>query len=449
MSMHLPLLTIAKLLGCDVSSDAVVTGAVIDSRQITTGTLFVALAGEQVDGHDYLAAARKAGASAALVSRAVDDALPQLLVPDVATAFAQIAMYWRGKCDTQVVAITGSNGKTSVKEMVASILRQCGTVVATQGNLNNELGVPLTLCRLSQDTDYAVIEMGANHAGEIARLVTMAMPQVALINNVASAHLEGFGSVEGVAVAKGEIFSGLSAEGVGIFNADMAFTSLWHSLLVGKQTLTFGLEHPADVHAEDVQIGTSGSHFMAKVEDEFHYLALPLVGRHNVANALAAVAVSTALAVPISAIETGLATVQGAPHRLQICQGLHGGVVIDDSYNANPGSFTQALAALQGFNAPHWLVLGDFGELGDDAEAIHATLGNEAKAAGISRLFTVGKDSEYASQAFGADATHVADKAALAAILKTELTTGITLLIKGSRFMALDTLAAMLTIGEK
>lgn len=449
MSMQLSLSQIAELLNLPSPAvDEVVTGAVIDSRQIQMGNLFVALVGEHVDGHKYLAKAREAGASVALVSEKQADTLPQLVVNDVVAAFGKIAHFWRMQCSAKLVAITGSNGKTTVKEMTASILRQCGKVVATQGNLNNELGVPLTLCRLDLDTDYAVIEMGASHTGEIARLTAMARPEVALINNVSAAHLEGFGSVRAIAEAKGEIFSGLTSEGVGIINTDMDFVAYWDALLVNYKRVSFSVSKPADYMANDLQLGVTGSHFMVKVADSFHYIDLPLLGEHNVSNALAAISITTALNIPVSAIEKGLAEVKPAPHRLQARESVKGARLLDDSYNANPGSFTQALAVLQSLVGTHWVVLGDFGELGEETISLHTQLGDAAKAAGVSRLFTIGKDSEHASTAFGIGARHFKDREKLQQHLESELHAEVTLLIKGSRFMALDTLANTLALNS-
>lgn len=451
MSLHCSLAQITGLLVCPsvVNDQLMITGAAIDSRQIQPGNLFIALAGEQVDGHDYLAQARAAGASAALVSSLQDDELPQLLVDDVVAAFGQVAHFWRAQCPAEVVAITGSNGKTTVKEMVASILRQCGSVVATHGNLNNELGVPLTLCRLDLETDYAVIEMGANHLGEIARLTAMATPQVALINNVSDAHLEGFGSLDSIAKAKGEIFSGLMPGGTGIINAEMAFVSQWQALLANHHAVSFSVDGSADVVADDLQLMAKGSQFSVKSADTVHHVKLPLLGKHNVANALAAISIANVLNIPTSAIEKGLAAVAAAPHRLQVRAGRNGAQLLDDSYNANPGSFGQALAVLQDLMGSHWVVLGDFGELGEETVSMHVKLGEMAKASGVSRLFTLGNDSTHAGAAFGRGASHFSDQAALQRHLDTELNEEVILLIKGSRFMALDTLADALALTEQ
>jgi UDP-N-acetylmuramoyl-tripeptide--D-alanyl-D-alanine ligase len=442
VSLPLYLSEIAAVLGGDKPIvDVVITSTAIDSRKVLLGSLFIAIDGQHVNGHDYIAAARQAGASAALVSVRQHDPLPQLVVGDVMQAFGIIAKFWRQQSDARVVAVTGSNGKTTVKEMIAAILRQCGSVIATQGNLNNELGVPLTLTRLSASTDYAVIEMGANHRGEISRLVEMAQPQFSAINNVAAAHLEGFGDLMGVAKAKAEIFLGLADEGVGVFNADMDFVNEWKQVLASRKSISFALDNDADITAKDLQIDTSSSHFMVELAGEFHYINVPLPGMHNVANALAAIAITHAMSIPAQAMVKGLATIAAVPHRLQLRKGFNQSQLIDDSYNANPGSYKQALATLATFSGEHWLVLGDFGELGADSERLHSQMGTDAKKAGVERLWTVGVQSENACETFGDGAQHFDDVVALEAMLKQIITKDVTCLIKGSRFMKLDKLA--------
>lgn len=442
MSFPIYLSQIASLLGCEAPTvDVEITGTAIDSRKVVLGSLFVAIAGEHVDGHDYIDAARQAGASAALVAKKTHDALPQLVVNDVVAAFGIVAAFWRQQSNATVVAITGSNGKTTVKEMVAAILRQCGSVIATQGNLNNELGVPLTLTRMNSSTDYAVVEMGANHRGEIARLVEMAQPQFSIINNVAPAHLEGFGDIMGVAKAKAEIFLGLPENGVGIINADMDFVDEWKQVLASRKSISFAIKNEADITAKDLQIDTSSSHFMVELAGEYHYVNVPLPGMHNVANALAAIAMTHAMAIPADAMVKGLATMSAVPHRLQLRAGLNQSQLIDDTYNANPGSYQQALATLASFSGKHWLVLGDFGELGADSESLHAQMGVDAKNSGVDQLWTVGMQSKNACISFGQNAEHFDDVAELEQRLKQVLTKDVTCLIKGSRFMHLDKLA--------
>jgi UDP-N-acetylmuramoyl-tripeptide--D-alanyl-D-alanine ligase len=450
MSMQLPLADIARLLDLAIDvHEVMVTGAKIDSRSIEKGDLFIALAGEKVDGHAYLAQARQAGAVAALVSEPQADPLPQLVVDDVTRAFGQIANYWLAQCQTKVVAITGSNGKTTVKEMVAAILRQSHQVLVTAGNFNNDLGVPLTLCRLSRDDDYAVLEMGASALGDLQRLVDIAQPNVSVVNNVAPAHIEGFGSLEGVAQAKGEIYTGLADDGIAVVNADMPYEKTWHQALEAKTVITFAIDSQADVTAQDIHFDQHASHFMVRLDGEFYYINLPLPGIHNVANALAAISICYALGVAPESMIMGLATVQTAPHRLQLRKAINNATLIDDTYNANQASFSHALKVLNGFDGERWLILGDFGELGPQSEAIHHQLGLEAKAAGVTKLLALGEQTRLATKSFGDGAEHFEDKTTLIALLKADLTENITCLIKGSRFMQLDKLADALASKEE
>jgi UDP-N-acetylmuramoyl-tripeptide--D-alanyl-D-alanine ligase len=453
MTMNLTLATLAEV--CKSSSQytndqTAVTGMVLDTRQVTPGSVFVALKGESVDGHDFLAQARDAGACAALVSELREDSLPQVLVDDVTVAFAQIAQYWRQQVSAQVIAITGSNGKTTVKEMIAAILSQVGKVIATKGNLNNQLGVPLTLARLSEDTDYAVIEMGTNFPGEIAQLVSLVEPDVSVITNIGAAHLAGLGSVEGVAAEKSAIYQGLKKSGTAIINNDMSFASNWQQLFNEHSMVTFGLEHDADFEAHDVELKAQSSHFTVKVNDVQHYVDLPLPGLHNVANAIAAMAAVSALGISISTMIRGLASMVSVPHRLQLRHGVNQSQLIDDSYNANPSSYARALDALAVFKSEHWLVLGDFGELGTDSQKIHYQLGLDAKAKGVARLFTIGEQSHVACHAFGEGAEHFDSIDNVKPILLKSLNKDVTCLIKGSHFMRLDTLAdALALMGER
>ena len=447
MSAQLTINDAAELLG--ISSfdiNVAITGAAIDSRKVKGGDLFVAIVGEHNDGHHYISAAREAGAAVALVSKLQNDNLPQLLVNDVVRGFGKLAAYWRKQCHCKVIAVTGSNGKTTVKEMLAAILSQSHYVIATEGNLNNSLGVPLTLFRIQKDTDYVVIEMGANHAGEIAGLVKLAGPTVSLINNVSEAHIEGFGSIEGVVKAKSEIYSNLPNDGVGVFNADMSYTKYWQNLLNEQTSLSFGVNSSADVRASDYQSYVTSSHFMVKIDDVFHYINLPLPGSHNMSNALAAMAVSKALSINVEDMVSGLDSVESVPHRLQIRLGIKSATILDDSYNANPASYEQAIATLKTFPGEHWLVLGDFGELGIESEVIHTNLGVKAKSAGIKRLLTIGNKSRSANSAFGEGAVHFSDLTSIQEYLESRLSKDITCLIKGSRFMQLDRLADELVI---
>lgn len=442
MGLRLPLKQIAEIVSADIPIvDVTVTGAVIDSRKVMPGDLFIAFKGEHVDGHEYVAKARESGAVAALVSEYQDDELPQIKVDDVRVAFGQIARAWLAECKAKVVAITGSNGKTSLKEMVKAILSEVGTVSATQGNLNNDLGVPLTACRIDKNDDYAVIEMGTNHPGEIAYLMSIVSPDVSVINNIAAAHLEGLGSEEGIAREKGSIYEGLKQNGVAVVNADMPYDSIWQPLIADRKTIRFALQNNADIYAEYIQPEPASSHFLVHIDGVNHHMTLPLPGLHNVSNALAAIAVSVALDIPVDAMVRGLNKIQAVPHRLQMRKGLSDSRLIDDTYNANPGSYLRALETLAGFQEPRWLVLGDFGELGAEADAIHQTMGLQAKSAGVTTLFTVGEKSQLAAAAFGDNAIHFEDVQTLQQLLQNTLTADVTCLIKGSRFMQLDKLA--------
>lgn len=448
MTWNIRLTELAELLKTELHGiDAVMTGSKIDSRKIEIGDLFIALPGENTDGHDFIEQAQQAGACAALVNRHIPSGLSQIVVNDVVKAYGQIARLCREKSQAKIIAVTGSNGKTTLKEMIASTLGQCGKVLATQGNLNNELGVPLTLTRLNDRYDYAVIEMGANHPGEIAALVAMAEPDVAVITNVDAAHLEGFGTLEGVAKAKGEVYAGLKASGVGVINADMPYVTSWKQILGAHQFISFGLQQPADIAPLDLQLAMTGSHFMVRLDGVCHFISLPLPGIHNVSNALAAIAVCSALQVEPEAIVKGLAAMKAVSHRLQLRPAVSNALVIDDTYNANPGSFRQALQTLMQFSGENWLVLGDFGELGPESASIHQQLGRDAKAAGVDRLFTVGQQSQLAATAFGEGAQHFNDRARLEDALKQSLTSKVACLIKGSRFMKLDQLADALAAG--
>ncbi len=430
----------AVLAARHVGADAVFRSVSIDSRTLESGALFVALRGPRFDGHDYVAAAAGRGATGAMVARTLDVALPQLVVEDPRAALAALAADYRSRLHIPVVAVTGSNGKTTVKEMIGAILRETGSVLVTQGNLNNELGVPLTLLRIDADHAAAVVEMGANHPGEISRLSRMAMPTAALITNAGPAHLEGFGSVEGVAHAKGEIFEGLVAGGTAVINADDPYADLWRRLAGrGRRILSFGLGPDADVRAEAVTVQPDASSAFTLVTPQGSVpVTLPLPGRHNVLNAAAAAAAALAAGARPAAVRCALAGVRGAPRRLQVRAGRGGARILDDTYNANPGSLAAALDTLQALPGVHWLALGDMGELGPGAAALHAEVGRRARAAGVERLYAVGELSRGAARAFGAGAQVFADADALAAALGEALRPGVTVLVKGSRFMAME-----------
>ncbi len=432
--------THGRLLGADVE----IAGVAIDSRRVQPGELFVALGGERVDGHDYLAAAAARGAVAALVMRRVDSALPQVLVDDTTLALGDLASAVRAQRSARVVGITGSNGKTTVKTLTAAILSRHGRTHCNTGNYNNEIGLPLTLLALPPEAEYAVLEMGAGKPGDIAYLAAIARPDIGLVNLIAPAHLERMGSVEGVAETKGALYQALPADGVAIINADDAFARFFSGLAGARRQLRFGLEQPADVRADILDARVDGSRFVLRTPQGDAEVALPLAGRHNVANALAAAAIALALDVPLATIVAGLQQANAVTGRLVRTALPGGGTLLDDSYNANPGSMTAAIDTLALAGGERWLVLGDMAELGTDARALHAGIGTRARERGIERLFAVGPLGAATVAAFGAGAQHFDDQPALIAALRAQLHAGVTCLVKGSRSAAMERVAAAL-----
>ena len=437
----------ARMIAADTSGDAgdrVFSGIDTDTRRIQPGALFAALKGPNFDGHDFLAGALERGAAAALVERRQDSPLPQLVVTDTLVALGRLAAEWRRRFKLPLLALTGSNGKTTVKEMLAAILRQRGTVLATAGNLNNHIGVPLMLARLGTEHDYAVIEMGANHPGEIAYLTDLARPDVALITNAGPAHLEGFGSIEGVSRAKGEIYGGLSARGVAVINADDRYADYWRGLNGARRIVDFGLDRPAEVGGRMLGDGR----FRLRIGDEASDIALPLPGRHNIRNALATAAAAHAVGTDLDAIRAGLEAMQAVAGRLRTLSGRHGCTLIDDSYNANPASLAAGLETLVAGGEANWLVLGDMAELGAGAEAAHAEAGDLARRLGVERLFALGPLSLSTCRAFGAGAEHFDTAEALIEALAAALAEADPpprLLVKGSRSMRMERVTRALT----
>lgn len=441
----------ARLLRGEASGEDVgFTEVGTDSRRLPAGALFVALVGPNFDGHDFIAAARERGACAALVSRPVADPLPQLRVTDTLLALGQLSAAWRERFAGPLIALTGSNGKTTLKEMIATILRPRGPTLATEGNLNNDIGVPLTLLRLGKDHAYAVIEMGANHPCEIAYLTGLAQPDVAIVNNAGPCHLEGFGDVAGVARGKGEIFQGLGPDGVAVVNRDDAYADYWVGLNPGRRVVDFGLDHPAAVSGRVLDPMTN--RFRLNVGGEEIEIQLPLPGRHNVRNALAATAGALAVGATLDDVRRGLESLHGVDGRMQRLRGRHGGAVIHDAYNANPASLAAALHAIGVESDRKWLVLGDMRELGSASDDLHARSGQEASAAGFERLYGLGEHSRAAVAAFGGSGRHFADVEILIAALTDELKHGgkpPVVLVKGSRGMRMErVVAALVEPGE-
>ncbi|MDN3517410.1 UDP-N-acetylmuramoyl-tripeptide--D-alanyl-D-alanine ligase [Aquisalimonas lutea] len=432
----------ARLEGASVEFHGITT----DSRRVAPGELFVALAGERFDGHAYAAAALERGAAAVMVHHEPPPGRPALVVDDTRRALADLARLWRRRSPARVIGLTGSNGKTTVKQMLAAILERAAPTLATQGNLNNDIGVPLTLARLSGEHRYAVIEMGANHLGEIAALTAVAEPEVGLVTNAGPAHLEGFGGLDAVARGKGELFRGLAADGTAVINADDAYADLWRGLAGQRRIVDFGIDAPAQVRAQPS--ATANGPVTLDLPDGRVAVGLPVPGRHNLYNALAAAAGATALGIDAATIADGLQGFTPMGGRLSRQSGPAGSVLLDDTYNANPASLAAGLEVLTQSDGAAWLVLGDMGELGDEAAALHADAGERARRAGIQRLFTLGELSREAARAFGAGAQHFDDRDALLQALRRELTAGVTVLVKGSRSMGMERIVRGLQAAE-
>lgn len=411
-----------ELLGDDVQ----LSGFSIDTRTLQAGDLYIAIEGDRFDGHDYCEAAEKNGAIGLLVHKRVDSPLPQMLVADTRHALGSLGQLWAQQFQVPTVAVTGSNGKTTVKEMIAAILGQLGPVMATRGNLNNDIGVPLTLLSLREHHQYAVVEIGANHVGEVGSLSKLVQPDVAIVNNVGEAHLEGFGSIEAVASAKSEIFSGLSADGWAVINADDRFAEHMRTAAAHCHVREFG---SADGVAVQLLPGST-----LQIASDAKTLSprFALLGKHNQLNAVAATAVAQCLDVQPVAIMSGLALINPVAGRLAKKPGLNESCLIDDTYNANPVSVRAAIDVLAAFSGTRILVLGDLAELGSDEQSMHAELGRYAQAANIEKLMTVGVLSAHTAAAFDG-ASHFDAQENLIESLKPLLHSGVTVLVKGSR----------------
>jgi len=437
-----------------IGTDVAISSVSIDTRAIQPGQLYIAIKGHNFDGNEFVEQAEEAGAIAAIVHKGVKTSLPHIVVDDTRLALAELAGAWRrllsvrGKESLSVVGITGSNGKTTVKEMVAAILAVNAPVLFTQGNLNNDIGVPLTLLRLNEQHRYAVIEMGANHAGEIAYTSTYAQADVVIITNAGAAHLEGFGSVGGVAKAKGEIIETLKKDGVAVINYDDDYFDYWQSVSGNKSVLSFGLNSGADVTAKAIKTEIRNNAFVTSFElvsaQGTVDIILKLAGEHNIVNALAATAASLALGIDLKQIKQGLENVKPVTGRLQPLVSRLGNIVIDDTYNANSSSLKAGLEVLANFKGKPWLVLGAFGELGTDSPKMHEEMGRLIKASGVARLLAVGADSKNTVQAFGIGATFFEKQQDLIDVLKQELKGDETILIKGSRAQHMENVAAAL-----
>jgi UDP-N-acetylmuramoyl-tripeptide--D-alanyl-D-alanine ligase len=426
-----------QLIGADRSFDEVA----IDTRRLAPGNLFVALQGEQVDGHSFLPQALSAGAAGALVSRRAELPLAQILVSSVELALTDAARAARAQFKGVVIGVAGSNGKTTVKEMLSAILGRGGRCLATRGNLNNHLGVPMTLLRLEDSHHSAVIEMGANRRGDVEALVQIAQPSIGLITNAGAEHLGGFGSLEGAARAEGEMVAGLPARGTAIINADDSFASLWQAMSAAP-AVTFGLRHEADFRAEDLHWEAHAEGFRAGFRlvcpQGTTPVALELAGRHNVQNALAAAAAAVSAGATLVEVAGGLAAMRAVKGRLQLRRTRQGAWLIDDSYNANPSSVRAGLLVLGDLPGRRWFVLGDMAELGSFAEPSHREIGELARSLGVERLYAFGPLAALAADAFGAGAQRFHSAAELARALDAELAADVRVLVKGSRSNRLE-----------
>jgi UDP-N-acetylmuramoyl-tripeptide--D-alanyl-D-alanine ligase len=434
-------------------TDATFTAVCIDTRTGASGELFFALRGERFDGTDFVPDALAQGAAAAVVARGSADRLDRaplerlMLVDDARLALGRLGAYWRGRCANPLLALTGSNGKTTVKEMTAAILGVAAGgpehVLATAGNLNNDIGVPLTLLRLAPEHRYAVVEMGMNHAGEIRYLSTLARPDVALVNNAGTAHLENLGSREAIARAKGEIFGGLVPGGTAVINADDPYAPMWRKTAGACRQIAFALDRPADVRGR-CRLRADGSTLDLDTPGGRGTVEIAVAGEHNARNALAAAAAAVAVEVGMDAIVAGLTGYRGVQGRLQQKVGVAGARLIDDTYNANPDSVAAAISVLAAAPGRRLFALGDMGELGPDARALHAEVGAYAKAAGIDALVALGELSVHAVAAFGAGARHCGSLDELLDAIRPELGPHVTVLVKGSRFMQMERVVAAL-----
>lgn len=422
-----------RILGLSPDSQLVFTGVTTDSRQVRPGMLFAALPGERVDGHDFVNQAEEAGAIAVLVQRPVEARVPQLRVGSVLHALGDLAAGWRATLPVRVAAMTGSNGKTTTKEMLTSILKRSGPVLATAGNYNNELGVPLTLFGLSPEHEFAVIEMGCGKPGDIRYLAGLAKPEAGAVTNVGPAHLQGMRDEEGVAHTKGELYAALPATGCAIFNIEEPWLSLWEGLSTAGNAYTFGFHESADIRAVKREAGWN----IKTPQGDFE-LELQLPGKHNVMNAMAATGLALALDIELEQIRNGLAMTTAVPGRLNLLESTGGWRLIDDSYNANPASVRAAINVLVSQPGKAWAALSDMRELGEDSDQFHAETGLMLREMGVERLFATGPRSLAMVSAFGAGAEHFDNCDALISALQAAIHEDVVCLVKGSRSMRME-----------
>ena len=418
----------------------------IDSRQIQPNQVFIALKGERFDAHDFLDQVCQQVGCAAIVDHKVELPIPTLVVDDTLVALQHIAAAHRARFDVFTVAVTGSCGKTTTRGLLESVFGQAGPTLASVGSFNNHIGVPLTLLRLNDSYRYFIAEIGANHMGEIAHLVPLVRPQIAIITNVGPAHLEGFGSLENTARGKSEIYGGLPDDGIAVVNADDAFADVFHSVNQNRSLVTFGIEHDADVMADNIELDALGRpRFDLVVSGVRQMVQLQLLGKHNVANALAAAAAGFAAGLTVQQICDGLASAPAEKKRMNAVCMPQGGRLIDDSYNANPLSTSAAIHYLAHQPGERVLVLADMKELGEDGERMHAEIGALAKQSDIKHLFGYGELAQAAVEAFGEGGQHFFDKAVLVDALQSMITADHVVLVKGSNSMHMNEVVEALT----
>jgi UDP-N-acetylmuramoyl-tripeptide--D-alanyl-D-alanine ligase len=437
-----------KIKGKHIGADAEIASVSIDTRTLKQGDLYVAIKGPQFDGNEFVDKAAQAGAAAAILHEGFTSSLPHILVQDSRLALGNLAEAWRDKASVKVVGITGSNGKTTVKEMVAAILSVDGNTLFTQGNLNNDIGVPLTLLRLSDEHRYGVIEMGANHIGEIEYVSALAKSDVVILNNAGAAHIEGFGSLDGIAKGKGEIIETLKTDGTAVLNRDDKYFDYWQNIAGIRKVMSFGLSGGADVYAKGIKAGIIENIFVTAFDlvanQRSVKVNLTLAGQHNVMNALASATASLALGLSLEQIKQGLESVKPVTGRLQPLVGRLGNLIIDDTYNANATSFKAGLDVLVNCKGKHWVVLGAFGELGADSTKSHKEIGEIMGSKGVVRLLAIGSDALNSVKAFGKGATFFDSQEELISTLQAEMKGDEVILVKGSRTQRMENVVAAL-----
>lgn len=446
--MKMMLSDIAKSVQGELFGDDIIIETVsLDTRTLKPGELYIAIEGKNFDGNQFIAAAIQKGAAAAILRKGITATIPYIAVDDTHLALAELAGAWRRKVATSVVGVTGSNGKTTVKEMTAAVLAVKGSVLFTQGNLNNDIGVPLTLLRLQEQHRFAVIEMGANHPCEIEYTSTYAQADVVILNNAGAAHIEGFGSLNGVAKAKGEIIETLKQKGIAILNRDDSYFDYWQGIAGSRKVISFGLNDTADIFARAIKTEcTAGfvTSFELVTPTSSLTVQLKLAGRHNVLNALAAAAAGLALGLDLKMIKQGLESVNPVKGRLQPVVSRLGNLVIDDTYNANSSSLAVGLDVLANCPGKPWLVLGAFGELGPQSAKMHEDMGHLIKDKGVVRLLAVGADAKNTVNGFGEGGQFFETQADLLTVLQRDLGGDETILIKGSRSQRMENIVAAL-----